>query len=326
MLEVDASYIPEGQTQQVVTVNHGIGDGWYADVLLSPTNNTVIQVFEQDGAVAYSNTVAWTQVNILEGLYTNDILIRGNSSMLLTAYPADVTNGVVSIDIFDAATNLVTNVVTDISTPVEYLFDVDGIYTVVGTYTNETLSTNDAIAVNVVGSSFAMDEVVCVAGTERTWDCPEIDDEAEIEYSKYLDVTTEALENGGLTFTLMNNYMTPLYMIARLGQDGPVLDSVKVSSLYGDKGSYWKVVESYVDGSRLVEVKLQLGYVPSDIEVRLHIFVGGVTFDDGTLNKVLTSADFDEMGVATYRFIQDATSTSSVCHTTNIYQDNQLIN
>ena len=40
------------------------------------------------------------------------------------------------------------------------------------------------------------------------------------------------------------------------------------------------------------EVKLQLGYVPDDIRVELHIFVGGVTFLDGTLNKTLTAADF----------------------------------
>jgi hypothetical protein len=42
--------------------------------------------------------------------------------------------------------------------------------------------------------------------------------------------------------------------------------------------------ESAIRGSRLVQVKLHLGYVPSDLQVELHIFVGGVAFYDGTLD------------------------------------------
>jgi hypothetical protein len=40
--------------------------------------------------------------------------------------------------------------------------------------------------------------------------------------------------------------------------------------------------EGAIRGSRLVQVKLHLGYVPSDLEVELQILVGGVTFYDGT--------------------------------------------
>jgi hypothetical protein len=109
-------------------------------------------------------------------------------------------------------------------------------------------------------------------------------------------------------------------MVARLGANGPVLDSAKVSAIQGDHGTYFKVVETFADGSRMTEVRLQLGYVPSDLVVQLHIFVGGVTFLDGTLNKTLTAADFNELGVCTYRLIQSAESRTSTCHTTRIYQ------
>jgi hypothetical protein len=109
-------------------------------------------------------------------------------------------------------------------------------------------------------------------------------------------------------------------MVARLGGDGPVLDSAAVNAVYGDNGSYWREVEVYPDGVRSVEVRLQLGNITPDISIVLTIFVSGVTFEDGTLVKVLTAADFDADGVCRYRLLQSPGSTTSTCHTTRIYQ------
>jgi hypothetical protein len=57
-------------------------------VQLSPTNDTSIQVAEQDGAISYSNTVDWQACNIFD-VATNSISIRYNGEMLLTAYPTN---------------------------------------------------------------------------------------------------------------------------------------------------------------------------------------------------------------------------------------------
>lgn len=57
----------------------------------------------------------------------------------------------------------------------------------------------------------------------------------------------------------------------------------------------------------------------------MHIFVGGVTFDDGTIDRTLTEADFNDTGVATYYLVQGAGVTTSVCHTTTIYEGDHRI-
>jgi hypothetical protein len=114
-------------------------------------------------------------------------------------------------------------------------------------------------------------------------------------------------------------------MVARLGEDGPVLDATAVNAVYGDNGSYWREVALYPDGMRAVEVRLQVGNITPDIRVVLNIFVSGVTFEDGALTRVLTYEDFDESGVCVYRMLQSPGSTTSTCHTTRYYQGNVLI-
>jgi hypothetical protein len=224
-----------------------------------------------------------------------------------------------------SGTNVLTNVVVGINQNFEHLFDSAGNYVVNGSFSNDTVSTNKMISVAVVSASFPLAETVCVAGMARAITCPSLStNNVVIDSDSALEVVVSP-SGAGTSLQILNRYDTPLYILARLGEDGPILDSTKVSTVYGDNGSYWQVVENYPDGSRLVRVKLQLGCVPTDIQVKLHIFLGGATFDDGTLNKTLTAADFDGMGVATYYMVQSAGITSSTCHTTIIYQGQTII-
>lgn len=52
----------------------------------------------------------------------------------------------------------------------------------------------------------------------------------------------------------------------------------------------------------------------------MHMLLAGVTFDDGTVNRTLTAADFNEIGVPTYYLVQGAGVTTSVCRSMDIYQ------
>ena len=69
----------------------------------------------------------------------------------------------------------------------------------------------------------------------------------------------------------------------------------------------------------------QLGNITPEIRVVLSIFVSGVTFEDGSLVKILTFADFDADGVCRYRPLQTPGATTSTCHTTRIYQSNVYV-
>jgi hypothetical protein len=86
-----------------------------------------------------------------------------------------------------------------------------------------------------------------------------------------------------------------------------------------------RVAERLPDGSQIVEMAMILSGVPLDILIRIEIFVGGITFDDGTIVKELTAADFDNLGQYTVRFIRPATAQTSVCHRTKVYQAGVLI-
>ncbi len=325
MLSVTADYIPEGQTQQVITVMHGIRDGWYADIALSPTNATQVRVQDQNGAISYSNSVTWTELNILDNTYGNGLKLRDDSSVLLVAYPEGETNGTMTLEVLEG-TQVLTNAVIGVGGHFEYLFDTAGSYAISGTYSNGLTLTNQVLAVDVVSASFPLDEIVCVASATREISCPSIPtNNVVIEYDPSLEITASYPLTGGTDFSILNRYDVPLYMLARLGEGGPILDNAKASTVYGDRGDYWRVVENYPDGSRLVMVSLQLGNVPPDLQVNLHIFAGGVTFDDGTIDMTLTADDFNELGVATYVMIQAPDTRTSVCHYTSFYQGAERI-
>jgi hypothetical protein len=325
LLDVTASYAPDGQSNQTIVVKQSIGDSWYADIALSPTNATDIVVTEQNGFVAYSNQVTWVELNILEGIYTNTVYIREDSSLRLNAYPTNATNGTIAVDVYDSEMNWLTNQVTTSMAPFVHAFEAPGLYHVIGSYSNATMVTNETIKVQVDNSRFADDELVTIAGVEREWLCPDLSHDVFVEYDDALSVSYTELGGSGLNFAIVNQYDTAFYMIARLGEGGPILDNVKVSSVYGDNGSYWRVVENYSDGSRMIEVRLSLGYVPDDLNVYLSMAVAGAVFENGMLSMHLTAADFDELGVATYRIVQAADVLTSVCHYTSIYQGDERL-
>jgi hypothetical protein len=323
MLQVAADYVPENATSQVIAVNHGLGSSWYADVQLSPTNATLIQVADQNGAVSYTNQVTWEALNLLEGIYTNTLTLRLNDSIKLAAHPTNETEGAMAFSVY-AGSNLVTNGSATVGESFVHCFAQSGLFTVNGSYSNGLQVVSTSMAVKVVSASFAGDPV-CVVGQERTWDCPNVPTNVAIEHDAALQVGIQGLAGGGLRFSLLHVMEEPLYMVARVCENGAILDSAEVTALTGDNGSYWRVVETYPDGSRVVEVQLRLGEVSDDISVVLNISAGGVVFEDGTLLRTLTASDFNEVGVATYRLVQSAASMSSVCHGTSIYQGTQYI-
>lgn len=320
MLDVTASFVPEGQTQQVIAVQHGVGSDWYANVYLSPTNDTSIVVSDRSCGQIRTNTVSWEAINLLDNDYGTNLTLRGGSALQFAGWPEGATEGMVYVTILNASTNAVTNLVAEVGAVIPYRFDQAGSFFVQGLYSNGVVASNGVLPVKVVSGHFNGREAPCVTGQARAWDCPNLDQQANLSYDSQLSVTTSNLPAGGLHFTLLNPSDIPYYMVARLGMGGPVLDSAKISAIQGDHGTYFRVVETFADGSRMTEVRLQLGYVPADVVVNLQIFVGGVTFLDGTLDKTLTAADFDELGVCTYRMLQTAASRTSTCHTTKLYQ------
>ena len=159
---------------------------------------------------------------------------------------------------------------------------------------------------------------------EQTLSCPGLSPRNILEHDAELSVAAKP-GNGGVELTMLTHADRDLGLVSRLSEGGAISDAVQVTPVWADNGSYYRVAETYPDGSQLVEVSLLLGSIPEGTTVNLEIFVSGVTFDDGTRTKTLAADDFDADGHITLRFIKARGVTTSVCHRTYIYQDGKLI-
>lgn len=311
-LQLSTSYIPPGETEQGIALQHGIANGWYANVELSPQEPTVITLSHADAADR-ALSAQWQVLNLFT--YPQESLrLRLGDALLLNACPPEHTDGAVTIQIDET-----TSYSTTVDQPVVHRFHTPGTYQILASWSLLGASEQASITVEVIDATFAP-APICILHRTREWLCPELPAGIHIDYDSRLGLSTAALDPAGLAFTVLSHHAEELRILARISEGGAIADSVAVTTIYGDNGSYWSVVQNYPDGSRMIEVQLSLINVPADIRVELTVVTGGVTFDDGSLSKVLTAADFDEHGVATYRMLQSAGFSSSVCHETQYYQ------
>ena len=312
VLQLSTSYVPPGGTEQVIALQRGIANGWYANVELSAQESTVITLSHPDAAER-ALSAQWQVLNLFT--YTQESLrLRLGDALLLNAYPPEHTDGAVTIQIDET-----TAYSTTVDQPVAHRFQTPGTYQILATWSLAGTSEQASITVEVIDATFAP-APICILHRTRDWLCPELPAGIPIDYDSRLGLSAEALDPAGLAFTLLSHHTEELRILARISEGGAIADSVAVTTIYGDSGSYWSVVQNYPDGSRMIEVQLSLVNVPVDIRVELTVVTGGVTFADGSLSKILTAADFDEHGVATYRMLQSAGFSSSVCHETQYYQ------
>ncbi len=312
-----AAVVDGGTTN--VSVNPGPGYRWYANAPLSADTNTTVIVSHQNGGLIQTNTLAWTAKNVLTG---GDLTIRIDDSVILTAFPAGATNGSVTIDVEGEQYS------TSIEAPVAHQFTSNGIFTVTGTYTGDDGQQSGSITVKVIDHAFTTDPAAWVSKT-RDWDNFSVPAEAIFDAEPRLLKFTQTgtLTNDGRRVSLLIDQNEPRYIASRVSTNGVILDSAKAQGLriYSSTETYVYLLETYPDGSQLFETLVVMSPVVADVTVRLEIITGGVTFDDGTVVKELTSTDFDTLGQKTVRFVRAAGVQGSVCHFLQAYQGSVLI-
>jgi hypothetical protein len=288
---------------------------WYADISLDPGNASVLTFSFQEEAKEIQKTVTWIPTNVLtDGNQT----IRLNDSLKLTAEPESGVSGTIAITVEGETYN------TTSGNSVVHKFETAGDIAVNTTFTPDDGSdpVSNSITVKVVGSSFS-GVPFCVYGFNREWENPNIADEAVLEYDSFLGLYEEKTGSGRL-ISLAPSEVKTGYVAARLGEDGSILASNKVTVINyttHKEDGYYELIETFEDGSRLIEGKIILTEVPEDLEIHLVLFSSGVLFEDGTREKILTAADFDENGVCRYRMIKSATAYTATCHYIRFYQD-----
>lgn len=310
----------------LVRINHSISAGelgsrnWYADVPLAEGENTILVSFE-NGGYQEEHQVLWSETNLLNG-NPGTLQIRKGDSLRLIAVPAGASEGSWQISGGPAQMSGTAG-----SAAVQ-TFDAAGTYTLTGSYTNPAGETQEAtLQLEVVEYRFQRDDVALWQTWKREWSETAAPETVVFSFDDRLrDTSVEKTENSSV-FQVFTDDNQPRYAAARLGENGPVLAVQQISGM-GIYSSYQTVLipgEQYEDGSEEFIMTVVCSPMRSDVELRLNIFVAGVIFDDGTVSKVLRSADFDETGVTEVRFIRSADATSSVCHNLSAYQNNEYM-
>jgi hypothetical protein len=321
-----------------IVMNHGAGYRWYANVPLSSSNVTQVQISYQNGALTESNTIAW-QVTDLLNPTTNQIVIRKGDSLLFNACPAGQTNGAVTITVGG-----VTQLTTDASTPVPFKFETAGTFVVSGTYGGNGLAglgANGGITVTVVDAS--LDACVPVFGWRSHWDCTNLPPSVVLQVDPRLKLGSVRLKDVVLngtdsrmptagsntrSYRVWSGSPEPEYVVARVGKDGPIIATTMVQGMefHMPSETLLTYVSTRDDGSDIIDGEYALSPVIPGISVNFHIATGGVTFDDGTINKTLNASDFSDAGACHLRFIRAAGHHGSICNMAKIYYNGVLIN
>jgi len=320
VLEVEARY---ADTNAFFAAVKTIGDSFYADVHLA-TNGATEVVFV-DCAATDSFAVVWKDLDVFDGSYsTNALMIRAGDSLKIAGCGSGESAVSVSVASHGGDWCLVTNWTQFASTP--YCFEDEGQYLVSVSATNQSFGAIEGYAhIEVVKSRFPKRNPAVMRDREFSMSCPDLDSRTLLEHDVSLRVSSETNAADFVSLTLSTCADRDLGLVSRLCAGGAVCDAIQVTPVWADNGTYYHVVQTYPDGSQLVEVSLLLGAVPPGTSVQLKIFVSGVTFEDGTRTKTFSEDDFDENGHVTVRFVKARGVTSSVCHRTYIYQDGESI-
>ena len=291
------------------------GARWYADVPLAENAVQLVASFENQPFLQ-TNTIVWISFDLLEN---RDLSIRTGDALRLAVLPDGITNGVVEI-----AVGGVTNYTTTVDAPISHIFPQAGSYSIIGSHTDTNgVEYIGSSIINVVDGGFSTNNMVVWANKLRTLSCPDIPAECVVEFDERMKLSVTNAVSGGVNIDVISDINDPRRAVLRLGENGAIMDDMLVDGLryHSTASESVLVLETYADGSKLIEEVLTLSRPKPGITIELRIFVGGVIFDDGTKVRTLTVDDFDEIDGFRNLYILPAGVRTSVCHTTKIYHN-----
>ena len=303
----------------VPEIKEGARNTYYADVPLSPDGATTVTVKNSDKVTATQN-VTWVPTNVLND---PDMTIRRGDSLLLKADFGENISGTGTITVNNE------QLTTANASAVPYQFKQAGTYTVTAEFipADGSAAATGELVVKVVDASFN-GAPYAIVNLERNWNNANIPAEIQLDYDEEHITVFRADNTSGCNIAFYGKIAGKTCMTARLGVNGPVVASTMISILDSSthkNDGYYKVIDTFPDGSRLIEGKIILTDVPEDLRIQLVISTAGTTFLDGTIKKWLTAADFDENGVCRYQMLKSPESSTSTCHSMNYYQGNDFL-
>ena len=156
----------------------------------------------------------------------------------------------------------------------------------------------------------------------RAWACPDLPTNLVLES----DSSVQVGQSGTNLMICASQVSGDYFVIARLATNGSIVASARINPFWvqGAVDSYMWRVAKYPDGSTLVENEIIQKKLPANVDVRIRVIAGGVTFEDLSTERWITAADFSDVGEYKFRLLKPA-GTPTACHIVQMYQAGALI-
>jgi hypothetical protein len=293
------------------------GNRWFGDVALDPTGATksIGFSFENDGHIV-SKDFTWIATNLL---LEDSVTIRQGASLRLTA--SEFAEGTSAESVSLSISGQLYSFTADQPEIVE--FTQPGEYLVELTYQSTAGTQSKQVTITVLDGFDIVEEPVVVQDYWREWSVPALPANATLELDERL-IVREATVNadGSTNYTLMNTGSENLAATVRDEATGEIIASFNVRGLRVRENGLTSItqVATSEDGMRTIEMPVLFNGSTTGIDLQYNIFIGGVTFDDGTTNKTWSlnqlTSPLDPLVVV----FQKSSAWGAVCHRGSIYQ------
>ena len=297
-------------------VYRGTFNQWYSDIPLTYGVGTNLEIKYQGGLKTENLTITWDETNVLDG---GEMIIRKGDSLLLNIISGNEDSGI------DSASVTVEGEVfsVDPDTPKEHQFNTAGTFTITGTQaaSNGVIS-NGTIDIKVVEAP-ETEDIQQWRFRERTLTWPELDESLVLDAN---GISFNKNENGTYTIN-RGESLEDINILTRIGENGPIISRTLVKPFW-----LYELVEGFAFGTqlesgiyRVPDTVFLSPFAPDDIEVRIEVFVSGVTFEDGSTLKILKKSDFSVLGTYQMVLLKDEDRLGSTCHRIKVYQNGELV-
>lgn len=321
-LEGRARY--HGLAQAVsATLTPAPGERWFTRVDLDSTGQPITQrISFENGGLVIDRSLTWTATNLL---VQENMTLRQGDALRLTAFNGGAQSGTAQEAVTVQVEGQSYDTTADI--PVVHTFNTPGEHTVTATHLLDGIQTSRSIVVTVQADAPVLNSPVCVQGFWREWDVPALPAGAILELDESVEVReTIDLGAAGTRYVIQSTTAENSAAVIRMGEGGAVIGSTTIRGMRVRDAEETAVyfAGTLEGGGYITEMPVIVDGMTSDVTLRYDIFIGGVTFEDGSLSKDYNLGDFDELGIAKVRMLKSG-NYGSICHRGSVWQDGKRI-
>ena len=287
--------------------NVSVDSTFYADAPLSESSPTTVTARFQSGALTESHTITWLATNLRA---YNTLHIRKGDSLRLDAWnnagvPGNNATFTVTLDgVLLADSQAATTHAS--GTPFTVTFDTSGSHTLVTTYANKP---PHATTLHVHHANFGP-AISARAYYPCDWTPVSLSPSYVIQPDSRISWEETTATGAPRSFSVMPFDAACYRVVARLPDDvtgapSAILDRGTINAFYlayiNETGDA-TVIHTYPDGTRLMSGSVVAVGLPPGVYIRLKTLFQGTIFTDGSDTLWLTSASFDQNGIATIYF------------------------